>query len=317
MIISYFIEKFILAAIENGYTAKEGLLQKVEVATLIVINITGENLSIRNELLEYYQNIAVINIIIDDKPFSSWVYPTEAYTGQKAYTIFLHVDIATGEITTAPNQPKNIFGINKLIKKALDGDVNKPVIIEQKIPIFTIGLIAINTIVLILMYIEGYPHDPWVPLRFGAIMPRLVFAGQWYRLFTAMFIHFGIIHFFANITALLIFGTRIERYFGKIKFLTVYILTGLTGSLASLFLTQGYAAGASGAIYGLIGMMFLYTRLTGRAIAGLNWYIMFIFIILGIAMGYIMPNIDNFAHMGGLLSGAVFGIVIAKVRILN
>ena len=327
-----FLKRLTLHAIETGFTAKEGsvVLQKVEVSTLVAINMIDASVPLyiadlsradsrykqgAETLLEHYQNIAIIHIIVDDKPFTTWPSPTEGYTGQKVYSLFWHIDIQTGIITTAPGQPKNVFGLNKLLKKALGGDKAQPKInIKQTVPVVTISIIAINAVVLILMYIEGYPNDPWVPLRFGAILPSLVFDGQWYRLFTAIFIHFGIAHFGANMAALLIFGIRIEKHFGRIKYLIVFLLTGLAGSFASLFLTQGYAAGASGAIYGLIGMIFSYTRFTGKSIDGLNWYIMFVFIAIGLGMGFTMPNIDNFAHLGGLLSGAVLGFILSKIK---
>ena len=328
-----FLKKLTLAAIETGYTAKEGsvVLQKIEVATLVALNIIDANNQLyisdlskadtvykqnAQALLDHYQNIAIVHIIVDDKPFVSWPGSTEAYTGQRAYSLFWHIDISTGQITTAPGQPKNIFGLNKLLKNALSTGAVSIKATEKKhfVPVITMSLIAINAVILILMYIEGYPNDPWVPLRFGAILPALVWQGQWYRLFTAIFIHFGIAHFGANMTALLIFGMRMEKHFGRIKFLAVFLLTGIAGSFASLFFTQGYAAGESGAIYGLIGTLFSYTRFTGKTVEALNWYIMFIFIAAGLGMGFMVPNIDNFAHIGGLLAGALFGFILSKME---
>ena len=157
-----------------------------------------------------------------------------------------------------------------------------------------------------------------MPERFGAIVPELVIGqNQWYRLFTAMFIHFGLMHFAANAFGLLIFGSRLERHLGRVKFCAIYILSGLLGSvfsLANLHFAQAYAisAGASGAIYGIVGAMFAYTRITKRSIEFINWYAMLIYISIGVGMGFATPGIDNFAHIGGLVGGAVLGGVYAR-----
>jgi len=127
-----------------------------------------------------------------------------------------------------------------------------------------------------------------------------------------MFIHFGIGHFFANVMGLIVFGTRVERYFGRVAFLVIYVLAGLLGSLASLFFTQGYAAGASGAIYGIIGAIFAYTRITGRDIEHMNWYTLFFFIGIGLAVGFLTPGIDDFGHLGGLVGGLLIGAIMVK-----
>ena len=243
----------------------------------------------------------------------------EEYFGQDVYSIFWYIDLNSGEISAPKGQPKKLFGLEVMINKAIKGihhdnptsifgKTIMPLQPKYKYPIITGLIIAVNVIILALMYLNGYPGDIWVPRSFGAIYPPWVFEyGQWWRLFTAMFVHFGAAHLAANTFGLLIFGTRVERYFGRVRFCLIYLFAGLLGSVFSIFISQGYAAGASGAVYALVGALFAYTRLTKRSIEFMNWYLMFTYIGIGIAMGFATPGIDNAAHIGGLIGGAVFG----------
>jgi len=291
-------------------------------------------------LLDKLQNVAIVYVLAGsgNAPwFGKKPEGFEDYHGQHAYSVFWWLDLNTGAVTAPKGQPSQLFGIRALIEKARiaakdatagespeGSDAAGVPFSEQatpgkkwvatyaqpvrQIPFVTYFFIGVNAIVLLLMYMAGYPADIWVPARFGAIVPSYILDdGQWYRLFTAMFIHFGVAHFAANVMGLIIFGTRVERYFGRLAFCLTYIFTGLMGSAFSLYFTRGYAAGASGAVYGLIGVIFAYTRITGRSIELMNWYIMFLFAGMGIAMGLMTTGVDNFGHLGGLVGGFIIG----------
>jgi rhomboid protease GluP len=164
------------------------------------------------------------------------------------------------------------------------------------------------------MYLNGYPSDNTAALRLGAIVPDIIYTGEYWRLFTAMFVHFGFIHFLANMGGLMIIGLRVEKRLGHIPVLIIYLLGGLAASLCSLFFTRGYAAGASGAVFALDGAALAYTFLTKKPIEELTNQVMFMYILVGIAMGFGMAGIDNAAHVGGLLTGLALGAVITKLR---
>jgi len=327
-------------------------LQKVDIATLIclhvidttkrnwqdVLTMDAEHRKWAEGLLNRLQNVAIIYVLAGEGPPPWHGLQPEGfidYHGQQAYSVFWWLDITNGAVTVSKNQPSQLFGLRNVIEKARAGAAGIPsdssktgepatkkykaITINpiHRVPILTFFMIGINAIVLLLMYLAGFPADIWVPARFGAIVPNYIFDdGQWFRLFTAMFVHFGAGHFFANVMGLIVFGTRVERYFGRVAFLAIYVVSGILGSLFSLYFTMGYAAGASGAIYGLIGAIFIYTRLTGRSIELMNWYILFLFIGVGIAMGLMTPGVDNFGHLGGLVGGLIIGgIMVGLLRI--
>ena len=147
-------------------------------------------------------------------------------------------------------------------------------------------------------------------LYFGAKVNELVAQGEYWRLFTAMFLHIGILHLFFNSYALYLYGPIVERLFGKIKFIILYIVSGLIGSLLSYLFSPNPSAGASGAIFGLMGSL-LYFRREERGLfqrifgPGLSDH------IYKSVYGFIQPGIDNWGHIGGLLGGFITQMVLA------
>ena len=128
---------------------------------------------------------------------------------------------------------------------------------------------------------------------------------EYYRLFTAMFMHGNILHLLFNMYALYVIGTQLESFIGKAKYLIVYIFSGLTASLLSLaFLSDNaISIGASGAIFGLMGAL-LYFGYHYRVYLGNVMKSQIIpLIILNLLLGFMMTGIDNAAHIGGLIGG--------------
>ena len=203
--------------------------------------------------------------------------------------------------------------------------------LKNNFPIVTIGLIAINLVVLLLMYHAGYRAGyNRVPFEFGGLHRNtVIYDGEWYRLFTSMFIHFGFQHFFANAFGTLIFGMRIEQYLGRVFYLMVYLVTGLAGAVFSLYITlansHAVSAGASGSVYGLIGALLAFTFITKRKVGSLNWVIIFMYVGIGLISSQFtgifnddtVSNIDNMAHLGGAIAGAIMGGIYGLVAINN
>lgn len=177
-------------------------------------------------------------------------------------------------------------------------------IFEPKKSIITPIIIGICVFMFILMYVLGNgSEDVNTLLYFGANSRYLVKSGEIWRLFTSMFLHIGVIHLMVNMYALYVIGRQVEGFMGRWKYLVIFIVSGFLGSLLSVVLHEGVSAGASGAIFGLLGSL-LYFGYHYRLYLGTVLKTQIIpVIILNLAIGFILPGIDNFAHIGGLIGG--------------
>lgn len=181
-------------------------------------------------------------------------------------------------------------------------------------PHVTYAMIAINFVVFLAMIAYGYlyygtwqgPETMGVLVDFGAKVNDLIVEGQTWRLLTATFIHIGVMHLLFNLYALYAFGPMVEGYFGHYRYLAIYLIAGLLGSIASFAFSSAVSAGASGAVFGLAGAIIVYFLRyrdnfgrRGRAIL----QNMFMVIGLNLVFGLSMSGIDNWGHMGGLVGG--------------
>lgn len=190
---------------------------------------------------------------------------------------------------------------------------------SRRIPPVTVTLIAINVIVFLLETLAGGSQNNMVALAFGAQYTPLVMEGQWWRLFTAMFIHFGIEHLGSNMITLWFFGESVERILGKWKMLILYLFSGLAGNLLTLVteLASGnysLAAGASGAIFGLVGVYVAIAMIPElrRFVSVRNIVIM---LVVNIAYGVSNRSINLTAHIGGLITGTIMAYIMLRSRI--
>ena len=184
-------------------------------------------------------------------------------------------------------------------------------IFEHKKMIITPIIIAICVLVFIAMYIWGRGSEDTITLlMFGANFRPLVQAGEVWRLATSMFLHIGIIHLLVNMYSLLIIGRQLESFLGKWKFLIVYLGSGILGSLLSVVIHSSISAGASGAIFGLLGSL-LYFGYHYRLYLGTVLKSQVIpIIIINLLIGFMVPGIDNFAHIGGLVGGYLITMAV-------
>ena len=125
----------------------------------------------------------------------------------------------------------------------------------------TAGLILLNILVFLIVEFTGSSQNTMHMLDCGAAFtPMIIQGGEYYRLFTCMFLHFGIEHLLNNMLVLFVLGSRLEQVIGKIKFLLIYLIGGVLGNVISLLIelrTQDFAvsAGASGAVFAVMGAM--------------------------------------------------------------
>ncbi|WP_058307448.1 rhomboid family intramembrane serine protease [Gracilibacillus massiliensis] len=172
-------------------------------------------------------------------------------------------------------------------------------------------LIALNVIIFFLLEYAGGSTNPEVLIEYGAKYNIAMLEGEWWRVITSMFLHIGFLHLALNMLALYFIGTLVERIYGNVRFLVIYFLAGIAGGMASFALNPSIAAGASGALFGLFGALLFfgikYPRVFFKTM-GLN--VIFI-VILNIVFGFSVQQIDNGAHIGGLIAGFIAsGIVM-------
>ena len=175
-------------------------------------------------------------------------------------------------------------------------------------------IILINTVIFVFTSI--YSESIFTPSTealefFGARDTVAVANGQYWRLFTANFLHIGILHYLFNNYALYIVGWNLERLWGKWRFLLLYLISGFAGNVLSQIMSINISAGASASIFGLFGSgLFvewkLKRRLAEKGISTKNFNSVFTgLVIINIGIGFMIPQIDNAAHIGGLISGVI------------
>ena len=143
----------------------------------------------------------------------------------------------------------------------------------------------------------------------GALYGPLVAAGDWWRLFTAMFLHYGPIHLAFNMLALWFFGGAVEQAIGRSRYLLVYVVSGLAGSAGALVFTpNSVTVGASGAIFGILGAALVLERQRNYVLGGGAIGI----IVLNLVFTFAIPGISIGGHLGGLVGGALCMLALSR-----
>ncbi|MDR0433921.1 MAG: rhomboid family intramembrane serine protease [Gracilibacteraceae bacterium] len=180
----------------------------------------------------------------------------------------------------------------------------------------TYGLIAVCAFMFILLTFAGGSSNVRTLVRFGASVTDLVQdRGEYWRLFTCMFLHSGVMHILFNSYALLALGRQAEILFGHGRFLIIYFGAGLCGSWLSFFLHRHetmVSVGASGAVFGVLGALIAYgwrDRAFWRSGILQNFLII---AAINLFIGIMMPRIDNSAHLGGLIAGIILGALLRR-----
>lgn len=179
----------------------------------------------------------------------------------------------------------------------------------------TYFIIGVNVLVFILMAVDGagiLAPESSVHIKWGSNYSPLTLTGDWWRLATCMFIHFGIIHLAMNCYALYMAGAFLEPMLGKLRYIIAYLCTGLLASVASVWWhSDGVnSAGASGAIFGLYGVFLalLFTNLIPKKVRSALLQSIGVFVLFNLFYG-MKSGIDNSAHIGGLVSGMIIGFI--------
>jgi rhomboid protease GluP len=199
-------------------------------------------------------------------------------------------------------------------------EFDQNLILQSRQTPVTVGLVAINTL---LFFLTVFAGAEWIMPRgtvqvaWGSNFGPFTTDGEWWRLLTSLFIHFGVIHLAFNMWALATFGPLTERLYGSLNYLLMYLIAGVTGSLASISWRPDInSAGASGAIFGILGAL-LAAHLRNRKTMP-NSVLQplrnstLVFVGYALLNGFTTTGIDVAAHLGGLMAGFLIGLVAAR-----
>jgi membrane associated rhomboid family serine protease len=192
-------------------------------------------------------------------------------------------------------------------------------------PILTYLLLAVNALVVVWMELHGGSQNTVVLNKYGAENPyAIIHQHEYWRLVTPIFLHVGVVHLLVNSMSLYFVGTFYERCVGRARFLFVYLIAGVGGSVLSLAALNALGAGASGAIFGIFGALGVYAYVNRAVLGQVSRRL--VGSVLGLSLVNLLlpladPQIDGWAHVGGLLTGVVAGLVmgpwLSRARSVN
>ena len=264
--------------------------------------------------------VVALSVLVDKKEVDNFVDNVDnlwiTQYENKFFRVWWNFSTESGKVTAAEGQPDRLIGVEKLLRAAAAGEMAEALPLreagEGEKPLVSLTIFAICMTVLAFMLTTGQRSE-WLS-AYGLSREGML-AGEWYRLFTCMFLHSGLIHLASNGIYLYYFGFRSEQLLGSVRFLVLYLVSGVCGGLFSLLFGSGFGVsiGASGAIYGLLGAMLLLTRKRGAAYTGMNYATMLLLAITAIGFGFLEEGVDNYAHIGGFLGGILcFALFMRK-----
>lgn len=199
---------------------------------------------------------------------------------------------------------------NATLETAIERIKDEKRMFENGKPLFTYLFMILQIIAFLFLEWRGGSTNTATLIQYGAKFNPLIIEGEWWRFFTPILLHIGFFHLFMNTLALYYLGPTIERIYGRMRFLFIYLVAGFSGSLASFLFTTSLSAGASGAIFGCFGAL-LYFGINYRSLffrtMGFN---VLVVIAINLSLGFTIPGIDNAGHLGGLVGGFLAASIV-------
>lgn len=196
---------------------------------------------------------------------------------------------------------------NDINEKNREEAIKNEDVFRPKKVIITYVLIGILIFIYLLGFIVG---QNYLIIKFSVYGEAIRDYHEYYRIFTGGFLHGSIFHLVSNCYALYIIGRQVESFYGKGKFLLIYLFSLVCGSMLSITLSENMSVGASGAIFGLMGSL-LYFGYYYRVYLGSTWKTNILPVIaLNLFLSFIVPNIDYFGHIGGLIGGILMSMAV-------
>lgn len=285
---------------ENKWIA---IMEKDDFIYAVVVCKNNEAMSFVGKL--YSKKISLNIVICTTESYETLVY--------KPYNKLIYSEKEKQVVYSDDSCKPLVSILNYSIEKEKNSKV------KYKESLVTYILIGINILIFIITVFLSkniYDIDSYTLIELGAKVNVLINNGQPWRLITCAFLHGGLAHIAFNMYALKIIGSEVEYVYGKIKYITIYLISALGGSIFSyLFNANSISVGASGAIFGLLGAMIIFgirhKNRIGKA------YIMNLFkvLLINIFIGVTLSNIDNGAHIGGLVFGGISALVMSDKKI--
>ena len=262
----------------------------------------------RKFLFEGYQQIEFLYIKISEN-----IEEDKKLIGE-GYGLWL-VNAYNKKLMIFENQPGTFFGVEKIFETLLHQQKENDKY-NEFFPTVTITLILFNIAMYIFLEVIGDTSDAQFMLQWGAENAKMILEQhEYYRLFTSMFMHFGFPHILGNMVTLYFFGSFVERQLSAVKFCIFYIISGVAGSIASVLYYyyivggQHVAAGASGAIFGVIGMLVGMVCISKGKLEGLSIRQVVLMSMLVLYTGMQDDSVDVMAHAGGFIMGMLLGAI--------
>lgn len=178
-------------------------------------------------------------------------------------------------------------------------------------------LIALNVITFLYLEIAGSSQDVRFMAESGAVFaPAVIYEKEYYRLVTAIFMHFGIDHIINNMIVLFALGDHLERALGHIKYLILYLISGVGSNLISMMISgpdsMVVSAGASGAVFGIVGGLIAAVLINKGRLEDLSLKQLAVMTVLSLYLGFTEGGVDNTAHVTGMLIGILLGMILYR-----
>lgn len=312
-----FIDKFKNSGyepVQSGTTGVYTFRHRAGNHIIGVMQCTDENViagykleSLRGNLSVVYGTANVLFVIFTDDPYQINQF-IEADSGHWIY------NYTEGRLVIYENQPGTFFGAEKLFEPER--------VRTRQNYVFTVNnfIILVNVVVFAVMALKGNTQNTIYLYRCGGITPESLFEDhQVYRLFTSMFMHSGISHLVNNMIVLYFIGGTLEKYIGRVRYLIIYLLSGLLGGLISQIYYMAMAenvicVGASGAIFGAVGAMLTVVVVNHGRVENFTFPRLIIYVVLSIYLGFTSQGVSLSAHLGGLATGFFTALLLYRKR---
>ena len=302
----YKLVRIVSHYIHNNEQLNYDYFRTKQISNMLKRKTFSFDMNVLNIYVDLGDNVSISN---DDEHFMS-VFVNKMKDINNKYLLDIFPDI----VEKTGHKEKGMELLFKITDDINKSNVKKNAkldkLFSKKTPYITYIIMGIC---FIMFLITGMGNDTGVLIEYGANLDVLVKNGEYYRLLTSMFLHSGLLHLFFNMYALYIIGPQVENFFGKTKYLIIYLLSGISGSLLSVaFNVNTVSVGASGAIFGLFGAL-LYFGYNYRGYLGnvIKSQILPV-VIINLIFGFISTGVDVAGHIGGLIGGIIVSSVLGS-----